>query len=163
MKKLYLVLILLILALILINYYNETGFDFETEKVQINESEFNLPDNFVIESQRKNFVSLYDEDKNVSLEMTQLLNNTTIENSFKRAANEIPTVNNETITMSNIEVYVTYRHTEYINSTQIFFEKDNHHYRIWGMNYSNEDKDYFSQAFNEIISSLRPIDQGYIG
>lgn len=162
MKKLYLVLILLILALILINYYNETGFDFETEKVQINESEFNLPDNFVVENQTGNFVSLYNKDKNISIDITYLVKNTTIESYFQKAANETPTVNNETVTMSNIDTYITYRHTDFTNSTQVFFEKDGQKYRLWGMNYHNDDMDYFSQVFNEIISSLRPVNQGYI-
>lgn len=162
MKKLYLVLILLILALILINYYNETGFDFNDNKVQINESEFNIPANFVVENQTGNFLTLYDKDKNISIEMTHLNNNTSIESYFQRAANETMTVNNETTTMSNIDVYVTYRHTDFTNSTQVFFEKDGHNYRLWGMNYHNDDMDYFSQVFNEIISSLRPVNQGYI-
>ncbi|MCI7290694.1 MAG: hypothetical protein MR504_00680 [Methanobrevibacter woesei] len=162
MKKLYLVLILLILALILINYYNETGFDFNDNKVQINESEFNIPANFVVTGQSQNVVELYDKDKNITLTIIHLKNTTTIENYFQKAANETPTVNNETISMSNIDTYITYRHTDFTNSTQVFFEKDGHNYRIWGMNYHNDDMDYFSQAYNEIISSLRPVDQGYI-
>lgn len=162
MKKLYLVLILLILALILINYYNETGFDFNDNKVQINESEFNIPANFVVTDQSQNVVELYDKDKNITLTIIHLKNTTTIENYFQKAANETPTVNNETISMSNIDTYITYRHTDFTNSTQVFFEKDGHNYRIWGMNYHNDDMDYFSQAYNEIISSLRPVDQGYI-
>ncbi len=162
MKKLYLVLILLILALILINYYNETGFDFNDNKVQINESEFNIPVNFVVTGQSQNVVELYDKDKNITLTIIHLKNTTTIENYFQKAANETPTVNNETISMSNIDTYITYRHTDFTNSTQVFFEKNGHNYRIWGMNYHNEDMDYFSQAYNEIISSLRPVDQGYI-
>ena len=121
MKKLYLVLILLILALILVNYYNETGFDFNDNKVQINESEFNIPANFVVENQTGNFLTLYDKDKNISIEMTHLNNNTSIESYFQRAANETMTVNNETTTMSNIDVYVTYRNTDFTNSTQVFF------------------------------------------
>lgn len=162
MKKLYLVLILLILALILINYYNETGFDFNDNKVQINESEFNIPANFVVENQTGNLVSIYDKNKNVTINLTHLSNDTTLETYFQRVANDTATVNNETLTMSNIDVYVVYRHTDFTNSTQVLFEKDGHKYRLWGLNYHNDDMDYFSQAYNEIISSLRPINQGYI-
>ncbi|WP_276954577.1 hypothetical protein [Methanobrevibacter woesei] len=146
----------------MINYYNETGFDFNDNKVQINESEFNIPVNFVVTGQSQNVVELYDKDKNITLTIIHLKNTTTIENYFQKAANETPTVNNETISMSNIDTYITYRHTDFTNSTQVFFEKNGHNYRIWGMNYHNEDMDYFSQAYNEIISSLRPVDQGYI-
>ena len=48
------------------------------------------------------------------------------------------------------------------NSTQLFFEKDNTNYRMWILNYDNKNE-YSSKIAAEIITSLRPANQGYIG
>ncbi len=80
----------------------------------------------------------------------------------KKALKDNFTVGNETQKIDDINVYVTYRETNYTNSTQLFFEKDNTNYRMWILNYDNKN-DYSSKIAAEIITSLRPANQGYIG
>ena len=147
MKKLYLLLIILILLMVEVNLYNYNGFDFNSNKIT-NES--------------KNTISLYDKSNNITINITHLNDNVSIKTYFQKALKDNFTVGNETQKIDDINVYVTYRETNYTNSTQLFFEKDNTNYRMWILNYDNKN-DYSSKIAAEIITSLRPANQGYIG
>jgi hypothetical protein len=94
--------------------------------------------------------------------MTHLNDNISIKTYFQKALKDNFTVGNETQKIDNITLYVTYRETNYTNSTQLFFEKDNTNYRMWILNYDNKNE-YSSKIAAEIITSLRPANQGYIG
>ena len=115
-----------------VNLYNYNGFDFNSNKIEFEGAKFDLPDNFNITNESKNTISLYDKSNNITQKI------------------------------DDINVYVTYRETNYTNSTQLFFEKDNTNYRMWILNYDNKN-DYSSKIAAEIITSLRPANQGYIG
>ena len=106
--------------------------------------------------------SLYDKSDNITINMTHLNDNISIKTYFQKALKDNFTVSNETQKIDNITLYVTYRETNYTNSTQLFFEKDNTNYRMWILNYDNKNE-YSSKIAAEIITSLRPANQGYIG
>ena len=159
MKKLYLLLIILILLMVEVNLYNYNGFDFNSNKIEFEGAKFDLPDNFNITNESKNTISLYDKSNNITINITHLNDNVSIKTYFQKALKDNFTVGNETQKIDDINVYVTYRETNYTNSTQLFFEKDNTNYR---MNYDNKN-DYSSKIAAEIITSLRPANQGYIG
>ena len=161
MKKLYL-LIILILLMVEVNLYNYNGFDFNSNKIEFEGAKFDLPDNFNITNESKNTISLYDKSNNITINITHLNDNVSIKTYFQKALKDNFTVGNETQKIDDINVYVTYRETNYTNSTQLFFEKDNTNYRMWILNYDNKN-DYSSKIAAEIITSLRPANQGYIG
>ena len=160
MKKLYLLLIILILLMVEVNLYNYNGFDFNSNKIEFEGVKFDLPDNFNITNESKNTISLYDKSNNITI--NNLNDNVSIKTYFQKALKDNFTVGNETQKIDDINVYVTYRETNYTNSTQLFFEKDNTNYRMWILNYDNKN-DYSSKIAAEIITSLRPANQGYIG
>lgn len=162
MKKLYLLLIILILLMVEVNLYNYNGFDFNSNKIEFEGAKFDLPDNFNITNESKNTISLYDKSNNITINITHLNDNVSIKTYFQKALKDNFTVGNETQKIDDINVYVTYRETNYTNSTQLFFEKDNTNYRMWILNYDNKN-DYSSKIAAEIITSLRPANQGYIG
>lgn len=163
MKKLYLLLIILILLMITVNLYNYTGFDFNSNKIEFNNNKFTLPENFNITNESKNTITLFNENDNITINITNLNDNVSIESHFKKAINDNFTVGNETQKIDGADIYVTYRETNYTNSTQIFFEKDNTKYRIWILNYDDNEKEYYSNIASELITSLKPANQGYIG
>ena len=162
MKKLYLLLIILILLMVEVNLYNYNGFDFNSNKIEFEGVKFDLPDNFNITNESKNTISLYDKSNNITINITHLNYTVSIKTYFQKALKDNFTVGNETQKIDDINVYVTYRETNYTNSTQLFFEKDNTNYRMWILNYDNKN-DYSSKIAAEIITSLRPANQGYIG
>ena len=162
MKKLYLLLIILILLMVEVNLYNYNGFDFNSNKIEFEGAKFDLPDNFNITNESKNTISLYDKSNNITINITHLNDNVSIKTYFQKALKDNFTVGNETQKKGDFNVYVTYRETNYTNSTQLFFEKDNTNYRMWILNYDNKN-DYSSKIAAEIITSLRPANQGYIG
>ena len=112
--------------------------------------------------EKENTISLYDKSDNITINMTHLNDNISIKTYFQKALKDNFTVSNETQKIDNITLYVTYRETNYTNSTQLFFEKDNTNYRMWILNYDNKNE-YSSKIAAEIITSLRPANQGYIG
>ena len=162
MKKLYLLLIILILLMVEVNLYNYNGFDFNSNKIEFNGTKFNLPENFNVANESENTISLYDKSDNITINMTHLNDNISIKTYFQKALKDNFTGGNETQKIDNITLYVTYRETNYTNSTQLFFEKDNTNYRMWILNYDNKNE-YSSKIAAEIITSLRPANQGYIG
>ena len=130
MKKLYLLLIILILLMVEVNLYNYNGFDFNSNKIEFEGAKFDLPDNFNITNESKNTISLYDKSNNITINITHLNDNVSIKTYFQKALKDNFTVGNETQKIDDINVYVTYRETNYTNSTQLFFEKDNTNYRM---------------------------------
>lgn len=146
-----------------VNLYNYNGFDFNSNKIEFEGNKFNLPKNFNITTESNNTITLYNAKDNITINMTHLNDNTSIKNYFQKALKENFTVGNETQKIDDINIYVTYRETDYTNSTQIFFEKNNTKYRMWILNYDENNPEYFSNITNEIITSLRPANQGYIG
>ncbi len=147
----------------IINLYNYTGFEFNSNKIEFNGDKFNLPENFNISNKTNNTISLYDKSDNITINITNLNNSKTIKSYFQKAASDNFTVNNETKKIDNTDLYITYRETDYTNSTQIFFEKNNKNYRVWILNYDNDQNEYFSKLINDIVTSLKPANQGYIG
>ena len=121
MKKLYL-LIILILLMVEVNLYNYNGFDFNSNKIEFEGAKFDLPDNFNITNESKNTISLYDKSNNITINITHLNDNVSIKTYFKSSKDNF-TVGNETQKIDDINVYITYRETNYTNSTQLFFEK----------------------------------------
>lgn len=146
-----------------INLYNYTGFDFNSNKIEFDGDKFNLPENFNIINKTKNTISLYDKSNNITINMTHLNDNVSIKNYFQKAINDNFTINNETKKIDGTDIYITYRETDYTNSTQLFFEKNNKNYRVWILNYDDNKNEYFSEITKEIITSLKPANQGYIG
>lgn len=146
-----------------INLYNYTGFDFNSNKIEFDGDKFNLPENFNIINKTKNTISLYDKSNNITINMTHLNDNVSIKNYFQKAINDNFTINNETKKIDGTDIYITYRETDYTNSTQLFFEKNNKNYRVWILNYDDNKNKYFSEITKEIITSLKPANQGYIG
>ena len=174
MKKLYALLIILIVIYVGINIgsmdfsFNDSLNDADegnvtednvTEAVDngmvaFGASSFSKIDNFTDTAINDTAVSLFDKSKNMTINVSEIDNSQTIDdiaNSFY--ANNVYT-SSQLIDQNGVSTYFLYNEVTGHYSSDIFFNKNGQNYRISGENIPYEDSDYFINHCKGIIDDI---------
>ncbi len=160
MKKLYALLIILIVIYLAINLL-PLGFNSQTSTdavnnstIAIGESSFEKIGNFTDNKVNDTVVSLVDESNNMVINVSEIDSSQNIADIVDNAFYNVGYTSNETINQSGVISYFMYNEWEYSYDADIYFNKDGKNYLIRGVEIPYENGDYFINSCKEIIDSL---------
>ena len=160
MKRLYALLVILIIAYIGINVaadnFHLTGDNATTTSDVANSGSVNntIPkiSNFT-ESKTNDSAATYKDSNNMTINLYKLDNNKKIE-EIVSALDQSKYTSNQTIDQNGVTAYFLYSEGSGTYGADIYFNKNNQNYLITGSGITYEDSDYFINHCKEIIDSI---------
>lgn len=160
MKRLYALLVILIIAYIGINVaadnFHLTGNDATNATDDANGGSVNntIPkiSNFT-DSKINDTAVIYNDPNNMTINLYLLDNNQKIEDIVKGLDHSRYT-SNQTIDQNGVTTYFLYNEGPGTYSADIYFNKNNQNYLITGSGITYEDSDYFINHCKEIIDTI---------
>ena len=159
MKKLYALLMVLIVIYVLINLGSlnldsQTATDVANDaSVAIGGSTIENLDNFTATKVNDTVVSLVDSN-NITINVSQLDNSQDISEIVSNAFYNLGYTSNQTLDQNGTTVYYLYNEDVYSYGADIYFNKDGQNFLISGADIPYENSDYFINACKGIIDSL---------
>jgi len=171
MKKLYALLIILIVAYIGINVVadniNLTGGDATTAtdaSGNSNQANGDLPElqNFTKNKINDTAVSYTDSNYNMTI-YAELLDNSKNISDIVSGLDQSKYTSSQTIDQNGVTAYFYYNEGSETYGADIFFNKNNQNYKVSGGNVTYENSDYFINHCKNIIDSISGSNQGSSG
>ena len=162
LKKLYAVLILLIVIYVginvgsmVINLEPQQVEDNATENmVTVGASSFPEIKNFKSETINDTALSLTDSDKNVTITISEIDNSRSIEDIFNDFVASSEASSTQTIDQNGTTAYFAYYQGAETYGTNVFFNKNGQNYMISGNNIDYNSSDYFINNCKNIIDTI---------
>ena len=160
MKKLYALLMVLIVIYVLINlgslnFDSQTATDVANDaSVAIGGSTIENLDNFTATKVNDTVVSLVDSN-NITINVSQLDNSQDISEIATNAFYNLGYTSNQTLDQNGTTAYYLYNEDVYSYGADIYFNKDGQNFLISGADIAYENSDYFINACKGIIDSLK--------
>lgn len=170
MKKLYILLLSLILIYMCVNiaytmYNPEKGFtsilNHEEEQVVDNNtitfgsSAFARIENFENNSVGSNAVSLVDSGQNLTIDVSEIDDSLSLSDTVNDLLTNDPEItSNQTLDQNGVTVYYLYEEGSSSYNANIYFNKNDKNYLISGNNISYSGSDYFINNCKNIINSM---------
>lgn len=165
MKKLYALLVILIIAYIGINMAADNMDLFhakdanvtenDTNIVKVGASSFNVLKDYEKNQVNDTYASLSNKDKNLTIDVAQMNETQSkLEDFANKLYKDGKYTSHHTIKAGNITAYVLYHGLKTNYSSDVFFNKNNHTYRITSDFIKYKDADYFLDECKEIINTL---------
>ncbi len=160
MKKLYALLIILIVIYLGINLL-PLGFNSQTSTDVVNDttiaiggSTFEKISNFTDNKVNDTVVSLVDENNNLVINVSEIDSSQNIVDIVNNAAYNVGYTSNDTVDQNGVASYFMYREGVYAYDADIYFSKNGKNYLISGVEIPYENSDYFINTCKGIIDSL---------
>lgn len=171
MKKLYILLLTLILIYLCVNiaytiHNPDVGFtsilNHQEEEVEdnntisIGSSTFERLANFADTKISANEVSLFDSGQNLTINVSEMDDSQDLLQTVNDLLiNDATITSNQTIDQNGVNVYFLYSEGEEAYNADIYFNKNNHNYMISGDNIGYNESDYFINSCKDIINSMK--------
>lgn len=174
LKKLYALLIILIVIYVGINFaYNgldtmnslshvnlDVGLGMgngnDANGISIGNSLFDPVDGFKDSKINNNSVNLIDSSKSMAITVSQLNEKENLKDTVSNLlATNTNITSNQTIIQNDISAYFLYEESADSYNANIYFNKDNKNYLINGSGISYDDSDHFINTCKDIINSMR--------
>lgn len=161
MKKLYALLVILIVIYVGINVI-PFGFDSQpaqenvtTENmVSVGASVFSPIENFNENPVNDTAIDLVDDSKGVTVTVSEIDNSESINDIFTSFAVESGATSNQTIDQNGVTTYLVYNEGESSYGVDIFFNKNGQNYHLSGSDISYDNSDYFINTCKNIIDTI---------
>ncbi|AMD17471.1 hypothetical protein TL18_05225 [Methanobrevibacter sp. YE315] len=160
MKKLYALLIILIVIYVGVNLGSNAFHSQHTEEVTndtllaIGESSFVKISNFTDTKVNDTMVSLADEKNGIVINISEIDDSQNIEDIVYNAVANVGYTSNQTIDQNGVTTYFLYNEDVYSYNADIYFNKNGKNYLISGADIPYENSDYFINTCKGIIDSL---------
>lgn len=161
MKKLYALLVILIVIYIGINVI---PFGFNSEPVQENvvdenaitvgASSFPQLANFTDKQVNDTSVNLVDDNKGITITVSEIDNSQKIKDIYNNFLDGGQTTSSQTIDQNGVTAYFAYNEAESSYDADIFFNKNSQNYHISGDDIPYDDSDYFINHCKDIIDTI---------
>lgn len=161
MKKLYALLVILIVIYIGINVI---PFGFDSQPVQENvvdenaitvgASNFPPLSNFTDKAINDTAVNLVDDNKGITITVSEIDNSQKINDIYNSFQANGETTSTQTIDQNGVTVYFAYNQGDSSYGADIFFNKNSQNYHISGDDIPYDDSDYFINHCKEIIDTV---------
>lgn len=164
MKKLYALLVILIIIYIGINVganglnilsSNDNATVEANDTIAVGASGFPALENFTDTKINDTAVKLVDNNKNVNILVEQLddsLNVVDVYNNLLSSGSKY--TSSQVIDQNGVSVYFLYDTGDESYDTAVYFNKNNHNYKITGYNTTYENSDYFINHCKDIIDTI---------
>ena len=160
MKKLYTLLVILIVIYIGINVI-PWGSDSQTVENVTNEnmitvgaSSFPQIENFKDSVVNDTTTSIADSSKDVTIYVSEIDNSQNIKDIFTNFEASSESTSDQTIDQNGVTTYLVYNEGEGSYSADIFFNKNGQNYMISGDDINYDDSDYFINHCKSIIDTI---------
>ncbi|WP_406534508.1 hypothetical protein [Methanobrevibacter sp.] len=166
MDKLYALLVILIVIYIGINLGSPLlGFDngnttdnvtdvVDENLIHVGASTIPKIDNFTDNAVNDTTISLVDENKGMTINVSEIDNSQGIGDIAGNYYNNYPHTSNQTIDQNGVTTYFLYNEVSEYYSSDIFFNKNGQNYCISGDNIPYADSDYFINHCKGIIDTI---------
>ena len=158
MKKLYALLVILIIIYIGINVgaNNINLGPSESGPVSDDSASGGFPklENFTDTKINDTSVSYKDANNNMTIKVSAIDNNNNLTDIVSGLLNSGSYTSNQTIDQNGVTTYFLYKENVESYGADIYFNKNNQNYVISGTNISYEDSDYFINHCKSIIDSM---------
>ena len=166
MKKLYALLIVLIVIYVGINV-GGMAFHFDTPQVPENTtadvsedlitvgaSSFSPLDNFKSSNVNDTTLDMVDSSKGITIEVSEIDNSQGIEDIFNNFVANSGTTSTQTIDQNGVTTYFAYNVGDESYGANVFFNKNGQNYMLSGSDISNDNSDYFINNCKNIIDTI---------
>ncbi len=162
MKKLYALLVILIVIYVGINVIPWGGTDSQSvENVTVDEnlitvgaSSFPQIENFKDSVVNDTTTSLADSSKDMTIYVSEIDNSQNIKDIFTNFEASSESTSDQTIDQNGVTTYFVYNEGEGSYSAHIFFNKNGQNYMINGDNINYDNSDYFINHCKNIIDTI---------
>ena len=162
MKKLYTLLVILIVIYIGINVVPWGGSESEpVENVTVDEnlitvgaSSFPQIENFKDSVINDTTTSIADSSKDITIYVSEIDNSQSISDIYDNFLANTESTSTQTIDQNGVTAYFVYNEGEGSYSADIFFNKNGQNYMISGDNINYDDSDYFINHCKTIIDNI---------
>lgn len=168
MKKLYALLVILIVIYVGINVganglniLNSNSVDVTTntntaDGITVGASSFPKIANFTDTKINDTAVKLADNKNNVTIEVDELDSSKSVSDIYKNLNGEgSGYTSSQEIDQNGVTAYFLYKEGDESYNADIYFSKDNHNYKISGTNITYENSDYFINHCKNIIDTIK--------
>lgn len=164
MKKLYALLVILIILYIGINVgannINFIGSDANStvenngDGIVLGDSTFSNLENFNATKISDSQINLFDADYNMTINVSQIDNSQNISEIANNLINSGDYTSNQVIDQNGVTSYFLYQESADYYNADIFFSKNNQNYQISGAGITYDNSDYFINNVKNIIDTL---------
>lgn len=164
MKKLYALLIILIVIFIGINVSANGGFNIlkssdnstsagnnTTDAANV---DFPKIDGFDITKINKDTVEYVDNNTGVTIDVQKIDNTKNVSDIYNGLSNKGTYSSSQSSNQNGVTTYFLYKESQSGYDTDIYFNKHNQNFRISGTNTTYENSDYFIKSCEKIIDSI---------
>ena len=172
MKRLYIALVILIIAFIGINacFGNLNILNFQTaaDDAEGNNATIgntNLPElnGFKINKINDTAANFVNSDKDMVIKLLLIDNSKDISEIAKSSYSNSNFTSNQTFDQNGVPVYLLYDESSDSYNSKVFFSKDKQNYMLTGVDMEYEDSDYFVNSCKNIIDSINSTGSGNSG
>ncbi|OED01693.1 MULTISPECIES: hypothetical protein [Methanobrevibacter] len=162
MKRLYALLIILIVIYIGINsfslIFNDNGTndanDVNESMITVGASSLPEIENFTDNTLNDTTISLVDSNKNMTILVSEIDNSQSISDIFNNFVSSNDISSTQTIDQNGVTTYLAYSSGSDSYNADIFFNKNGQNYCISGDNILSSDSDYFINHCKGIIDAI---------
>lgn len=163
MKKLYALLIILIIIYVGINV-SVNGFNILNDsnstpptgntKTVVGNVSFPELANFTKTKINDTDIKYVDNDTGVNIEVQKIDNSENVSNTYKKLSESGTYTSSQSIDQNGVTAYFLYNEGQSGYDTEILFNKNNQNFKITGHNTTYENSDYFIKSCKQIIDSI---------